>query len=179
MRKLIDLSQMLSGADRPSLLARSLAKPIEMALGFNRLNALHDRFQPLLEDAEDDPAFFSKLLLLMGIQFEVETDDYQHLPREGPLLVVANHPFGALDGIILGALLKGIRGDAKLLANYLLGRIDGIRGSLISVDPFGRASSGRANLAGLKMARRHLASGGCLGVFPSGKFRAMTGGRML
>jgi putative hemolysin len=90
------------------------------------------------------------------------------MPKKGALIVVANHPFGAIDGVILGALLTSIRPDSKLLGNYLLSRMDGVRGSIISVDPFERIDSSRNNLNGMRQALSHLRGGGCLGVFPAG-----------
>ena len=110
-----------------------------------------------------------KALRILNVQFEVATEDYDRIPKQGPLLVVANHPYGGIDGVVMGALLKGMRTDAKLLGNYLLARIAGIQGSLIQVDPFDTDASKQSNLSGMREALAHLRSGACLGVFPSGE----------
>lgn len=169
MPELVSLSQMLQRAGVPRPLAGLLAPVFGWFTGLGTINRLYERFHPLLDDKEDDPLFFAKALHMLGVQFEVDTDDYQRVPESGPLLVVANHPYGAIDGMILGALLKHLRPDAKLMGNYLLAYVDGVRGSLITVDPFEMDSSARSNLSGIRDALRHLKSGGCLGVFPSGE----------
>ena len=71
--------------------------------------------------------------------------------------------------MIMGALLKHLRPDAKIMGNYVLAKFDGIRGSIIAVDPFEQESSAKSNLSGIREAIKHLRSGACLGVFPSGE----------
>lgn len=142
---------------------------LECLLSIRKLNDIYAGVHAQLEHPEDDPAFFMKTLRLMRVHFELENTEFDRIPKEGPILVVANHPFGGIDGVVLGALLKGLRKDTKLMGNYLLANMEGIRGSIIRVDPFGGTTSARANLAGMRQAIRFLKEGGCLGAFPAGK----------
>lgn len=169
MPKLVDLTQMLQSAGVPKPIAGLAAPLFGWVSGLTRINKLYGRFHTHLSDLEDDPLFFTKALRVLKIQFEIDSDDYERIPKTGPLLVVANHPYGGVDGIIMGALLKNVRPDAKLMGNFLLSKMDGIRGSIITVDPFEQAASAKSNLAGMRAALRHLRYGNCLGVFPSGE----------
>ncbi len=169
MPDLFNLPQLLRQAHLPQGLAAALAPGFGWLTGLSQINRQYRQFHATLDDLEDDPLFFSKALRAIQVQFELDIKDYERIPKTGPLLVVANHPFGGVDGIILGALLKNIRPDAKLMGNFLLARMDGIRGSLITVDPFDQASSVQANIRGMRAAIKHLREGNCLGVFPAGE----------
>ena len=174
MPKLIDLEELLTKGSLPRVVACGIAPFIGWITGISRINQLNEESIRTLDDPDDDPAFFMKTLRLIQLQFEIDSDDYERIPKSGALLAVSNHPFGGADGIVLGALLKGVRPDAKLMGNYLLSRIDGIRGSIINVDPFGQESSKRANLEGIRESLRYLREGHCLGVFPSGEVSSFT-----
>ena len=83
--------------------------------------------------------------------------------------MVANHPFGIIDGVVLGALLEQVRPDVRIMANALLGQFPLIAERLIMVDPFGGSSATRSNRHGLREALHWLKSGGLLVVFPAGE----------
>jgi hypothetical protein len=74
--------------------------------------------------------------------------------------LVANHPFGLVEGAILSALLRRVRPDVKFLANLLLAGIPGLEDCLIPVDPFGGAA--KANWRGMRQSIEWLAQGGTL-----------------
>ena len=84
------------------------------------------------------------------------------------MVVVANHPFGGLEGLVLARLLRQARPDARIMANTLLSRLPELRDLFVFVDPFGGASATAGNIGPLKECLRLLESGGVLGVFPSG-----------
>ena len=68
-----------------------------------------------------------RLLQRLAVTYRVADRDLQHIPRKGPVVVVANHPFGILEGAILSTLLGRIRPDVKFLANDILTVIPEIR----------------------------------------------------
>jgi len=122
--------------------------------------------------AAGNPAieFSSRALRELDVTIAVTDAELRHIPSTGPVVVVANHPFGALDGLLLLEIIRRIRGDAKLLGNELLGRVPELRDRLFLVDVFGeRASAIRRNSQVLRRALRWLVQGGCLGVFPAGE----------
>jgi putative hemolysin len=112
---------------------------------------------------------FESLLAEMRIQVRVAPEDLTRIPQLGAALVVANHPFGILDGAVLIALLTRIRKDVKILTNYLLAAVEESRDLCIYLDPFARASAHRVNARGLRQAVNHLKSGGLLAMFPAGE----------
>ncbi|MCG8616130.1 MAG: lysophospholipid acyltransferase family protein, partial [Desulfobacterales bacterium] len=139
---------------------------LERALALNRLNKLYDRVNAM----DPDQPFVEKILEAMSIRVSVAPAELKRIPDTGPLLIVSNHPFGAIDGIALMSILNRIRpDDAQTMANFILGRIEELRPSLILVDPFNSKQSTSRNLAPLKQAIRHLKSGGALGMFPAGE----------
>jgi len=140
-----------------------LARPVERALAIDRLNRLYQSFQPAEGQIISDC-----MLSILQSGYMVAEDDLARIPASGPLVVVANHPFGGIEGLVLHALLKKVRPDVKLMANYLLGRVDGLRDDLILVDPFGGQSAARRNPAPLREAIAWVKEGHALGIFPSG-----------
>lgn len=171
---LIDLDAFFREARGATALLKPFTPLLKSGLSISELNSIYADVHAQLSDSENDPNFFSKVLKVMGTQFEVETKAYERIPKEGPLIVLSNHPFGGIDGVVLGAMLAGIRDDSKLMGNYLLSEMEGIRGSIINVDPFERADSARSNLSGMRDALRWLKGGGCLGVFPAGEVSAFS-----
>jgi putative hemolysin len=91
------------------------------------------------------------------------------LPRSGPLIVAANHPTGALDGLVLIEAVRQVRGDVRALANHLLARIPDLHTSCFFVDPFGGAHAAAQSRAGLRAAHLWLRRGGALVMFPAGE----------
>src|SRR5215813_8366267 len=118
--------------------------------------------------AENQP-FLEALLAEMQITVNVDPAGLARIPASGATIVVANHPFGMLDGIVLAALAGRVRPDAKILANFLLATFPALVPHSIFVDPFNRAGSKHANAKGLRQAIAHLRAGGMLIVFPGGE----------
>ena len=129
------------------------------------------RVKPLLDIYHGVPQvssaheFAEKVLEHMGITVEMD-GAVGDIPDEGPVLFVANHPFGGLEGLILAAVFGRVRPDLRIMANYLLGVMPELAQAFIAVNPFGGAQ--RQNIAGLREARDHLAAGHALGMFPAG-----------
>lgn len=142
---------------------------IEKILLVDRLSKVHKR----ASNTENTPQFLKSLLEVLGINYEVSDGDLLKIPKEGPVIVVSNHPFGGIDGIILSSMLLSARSDVKVMANYLLGRIPELRDLFIFVDPFGRADSVRANIAPMRQVLSWLRQGGMACVFPSGEVSHM------
>lgn len=82
---------------------------------------------------------------------------------------MANHPFGGLEGVILGAILTRLRPDVKCLGNSLLQQVVALRDWVIPVNPFGRKRCAGANARALREAIRWVRAGGALVTFPAGE----------
>jgi putative hemolysin len=147
------------------LLAALAGPPLEILLGLKRCRNLYESL-PGGEPAED---FAESALAGLRVNYRVDAAGMARIPAAGPVVVVANHPFGAVEGLMLLALLRRIRPDVKVMANYLLARIPQLRDRVIAVDPFGGSQSGRRNLAPLRDSLRWLEQGGLLLIFPAGE----------
>jgi putative hemolysin len=163
-KKLINIRETISGPGRKRLYAL-FEKPLERIFCIDRIN----RYYAELSKRSQKDDFFDQVLKLLNVGFDISEGNRENIPKKGPLLIVANHPFGGLEGVVLGGYFKRIRPDVKILGNYLLHRISRLADSVIPVDPFGKASSKKNNLKGLKQAARWLKKGGALLVFPAGE----------
>lgn len=109
------------------------------------------------------------LLSAMRVELRVSAEDQARIPSSGAAVVVANHPYGVLDGAVLGVLLTRVRPDVKVLTNSLLGDVPELQGHCIFVDPFRTKRSVETNRKALREALQWLQSGGMLGMFPAGE----------
>jgi putative hemolysin len=109
------------------------------------------------------------LLGEMDIDLDFQAADLARIPAKGPLVVVANHPFGVLDGIALKVMLSRVRPDVKVLTNSLLDGIPELHEHCIFVDPFHTVMSADRNIRGLKQAIEWLRQCRALAVFPAGE----------
>lgn len=145
----------------------AFARPgIERMLALPALNRIYEHVHQL---PEDDRSFTEKVLDYLDIDYRLSQEQVKDIPRQGPLVVVANHPFGGIDGLVMIALLSKVRPDAKLLANFFLQQIPELREKFIFVDPFGGAEARQRNFSSMKTALRFVRDGGCLATFPSGE----------
>jgi len=133
-------------------------------LGIGELAGLYTT----LRARNDETPIAEQLLKHLEITERVSTKDLERIPRLGPALLVANHPFGILEGAVLLTLLSRIRSDVKFLANGILEAIPEIRNLLIPVNSLGDAGA-TLNHTGMKKAIEFLAGGGLLVIFPAGE----------
>jgi putative hemolysin len=105
----------------------------------------------------------------MRIDLRVSAADQSRIPASGPVVVVANHPYGVLDGAILTVLLMRVRPDVKVLTNSLLADVPELKRHCIFVDPFQTDRSVEANRKALRESMAWLRGGGMLAMFPAGE----------
>lgn len=113
--------------------------------------------------------FWTKAVRQMGIRIDTPDAEIALIPKTGPLVVVANHPHGLVDGMIMGELLSRVRPDFKILTRSLLTGIPEIAEFMIPV-PFPHEDNARE--LGLQMRNEtmaHLKKGGAIILFPAGK----------
>lgn len=113
--------------------------------------------------------FLGEILNRLNISVDISPEDLARVPKTGPVVAVANHPFGMAEGIALISLLGQLRPDFRVLANDMLGALPDVRPFLIMVDPFGGESAHRANRRSLREALQWLEKGGMLLMFPAGE----------
>ncbi len=138
---------------------------IERLLAIDKINAIHQSI-PAGMALKD---FCRASLEALGVDYTATERELSNIPDKGSLVMVANHPFGGIEGIILAELLLRIRPDVRILGNYLLKQIPAFRPSIIAVDPFNPRKAARANARALKSALDWVADGGALLAFPAGE----------
>jgi len=114
-------------------------------------------------------SLLENVLAEMNVEYRISDPDLERIPQTGAVVVAANHPFGVLDGAILGALLERVRPDVKIMTNFLLAGIPELHERCIFVDPFGGSGSAAINRRGLKEAIAWLREGGVVAMFPAGE----------
>ncbi len=127
-----------------------------------------DRFYRAATASAGREDFLEAAMTAVGVRAELAEDDRRRIPTQGPAMVVANHPLGGVDALVLLVLFRRIRPDVKLLSNYLLQRIPEMQQYAIFVDPYGGPDAARTNLRPMKECVRWLRDGHVLIVFPSG-----------
>ena len=134
-----------------------------------RIRSLNEHYRRLLAERRSGEAgFFDHGLRVLGVSYRVSEEDLRRIPETGPVFLVANHPFGGIDGLVFGSLLDRVRSDGMFLANYLLARVDDMGGRCFYVDPFGGPEAAKSNFKGMKDSLRWLREGHALATFPSG-----------
>ena len=142
-----------------------LWSPIEQVLGFRKLSLLH-RSQ---KDKKTPQIFIKAILKHLEISYAVKVEDkINKIPENGSLLIVSNHPFGALEALILTDHLSEYRSDIRILANVFLKRISFISDLLFGVNPFNDPCAKNHNRKVMREIHKWLAQGHCLVTFPSG-----------
>ena len=159
----------LSPGQSPSWWSRAL-KPVEKLLSIDVVNETY----AAARGATGWSDFVQRCLDHLHVSYRAVREDLERIPKTGPVVVVANHPFGCIEGIILANLLAQVRPDVKIMANHLLGRIPEMRDLFIFVDPFGGQNAARANIRPMLQSIRLLEEGGILGVFPAGEVAHLT-----
>ena len=129
------------------------------------------KIRDLYRRVQQSPEGFrlESLLSEMRVALCVAAADEARIPPTGPVVVVANHPYGMLDGAILNVLLTRVRRDVKILTNYILGDVPELQQHCIFVDPFQTDRSIESNRRALRQALAWLQQGGMLAMFPSGE----------
>lgn len=142
-------------------------RAIEWMTGKIRLMRLIRRFEAL--GPVEGLAFWQRALDIMRIDIRTPPDQLANIPPEGPVVIVANHPHGLVDGLVMGRLVMQVRRDFKILTRSLLTGIPEIEYHMVPV-PFPHEDDAQAK--GLEMRRQamaHLAEGGVVILFPSGQ----------
>jgi putative hemolysin len=146
-------------------LKRKLIQGIERITGQPYLKRIYEdnRAHPIAGES-----FFDAAMRRLELRIVANEDALARWPKTGPLVVVANHPFGVLDGLIICHLVSKVRSDFRVLTNSVLYRAEEIRTFLLPVDFADTQAAVQTNLRTRAEAKLHLTKDGCLIVFPAG-----------
>src|SRR5215831_17811940 len=133
-------------------------------LPLDQANELYERVRN-----SADGFVLENLLREMEVDLRVAEADVRRIPAKGPVIVVANHPYGMLDGAVLAVLLQRVRPDVKVMTNFLLEGVPELEQSCIFVDPLQTPKSRERNRHALRQSVEWLRQDGMLAVFPAGE----------
>lgn len=147
---------------------RFLASVLEKALGLGRLAYIYDERPPNCSAYE----FLDHSLNALGITLQIENgEQLLEIPKTGPVLIVANHPLGGLEGVAIAKVIAQYRPDLRVLTNQLLRRIPELSEMFIGVDVLS-STGASGNVGGIKQVHQHLKSDGAVLIFPAGMVSA-------
>jgi len=144
---------------------RVVIRAIERATGQPYLKWLYEQHR---ENPLPGESFWDSAVRRLELKIVCNEDALAALPKTGPLVIVANHPFGVLDGVVMGHLISRVREDFRILTNAVLYRAEEIRSHLLPVDFAESEEALQTNIKSRAAAKHHLMGGGCLIVFPAG-----------
>jgi putative hemolysin len=144
---------------------RAVIRSLENLTGRLKLIRMAADYQREVAAGRD---FWQVMLERYGLRLEVVGGDLASIPREGPLVVTANHPYGILDGLMLGHILSQARGDFRILAHRVFRKAAELDRVILPIN-FDESREAQAeNLETRRIALDYLAGGGAIGVFPGG-----------
>ncbi|GEC79593.1 GNAT family N-acyltransferase [Flavobacterium aquatile] len=143
-------------------------------LKISTLNKIYDRNKHL-----SDLEFLNAILDEFQIKFEIPEEDFKRLPKDGAYITISNHPLGGIDGILLLKLMLEKEPNFKIIANFLLHRIEPMKKYIMPVNPFENHKDAKSSVIGIKETLRHLSDGKPLGMFPAGEVSTYKDGKLV
>lgn len=161
-------------ADKYGVLGTFAGWLLMKTLKISTLNKIYDRNKHL-----QDVPFLNAILDEFQIKFEIPEEDFKRLPKDGAYITISNHPLGGIDGILLLKLMLEREPNFKIIANFLLHRIDPLKPYIMPVNPFENLKNAKSSVIGLKETLRHLSDGKPLGMFPAGEVSTYKDGKLM
>ncbi|MEL1240652.1 lysophospholipid acyltransferase family protein [Flavobacterium flavipallidum] len=143
-------------------------------LRISTLNKVYNRNKHLQEID-----FLNGIVDDLQIKFEIPEEDYKRLPKDGAYITISNHPLGGIDGILLLKLMLEKEPNFKIIANFLLHRIEPLKQYIMPVNPFENHKDKKSSVIGIKETLRHLSDGKPLGMFPAGEVSSYKDGQLV
>ncbi len=142
-----------------------MIRVMENATGRLRLIKAADGYDEEVRQGRD---FWQVIVERYKLQLNVIGGSLSNIPKEGPLVLIANHPYGILDGLMMGHILAETRGDFRILAHQVFRKAEDLNKIILPVSFEESKEALAQNLATRKTALEYLGKGGAIGVFPGG-----------
>lgn len=144
---------------------RMVIKMMENTTGRLRLIKRADGYETEVANGRD---FWTVMVERYGVNLNVVGGALSNIPRDGPLILIANHPYGILDGLMMGHILSETRGDFRILANHVFRKADDLSRVVLPISFDETKEAMKLNLQKRKTALNYLGDGGAIGIFPGG-----------
>ena len=164
MRKVVTTSDLKNALGLKGFFGTCVAG---LAYGYLRLGKINRLFDGAADYQGRE--FADHLLENMGITIDVSPEQLENIPKEGGFVMVSNHPFGGIEGVMLLSAISKVRPDFKIMANFILSHIPNLKECFFAVNPFEKNPEWKSSVGGIKGAIQHIATGNGLGVFPAGE----------
>jgi putative hemolysin len=152
-------------SDELSRPGQGVVRLVEWATGQPRIRRMYERYTRRGRPPE---LFWHDAIAELRLDLRLNRRPADAIPASGPLMVVANHPFGVVDGIILCWLVAQVRDDYQIMTHRVLHQAPEVRSRILPVDFSGTEAATRNNLRSRRLARELLAKRGALLMFPGG-----------
>ena len=146
-------------------LKRGIIRLVEKATGQPKLKRMYVQNQRFPRPNE---SFWQAAVRSLALDVRYDAHALAAMPKTGPVVVVANHPYGVLDGIVISWLVSKVRPDFVVLTNAVLMRAPEVHGFILPIDFSETEEAQQTNLASRAAARALLEKGGVVVVFPAG-----------
>ena len=146
-------------------LVRHFVSSIEILLGRNKIEAVYNN---LKDEQFNLTTFFSSALKETEITAKYDLEKLQAVPKTGPLMFVANHPFGVVDGIVLCDMALRVRGDLRIMLHSLLCQDSQLAQFFLPIDFQETKQALKTNIRSKQLALEFLSQDIPVLIFPSG-----------
>ncbi len=157
-----DISYAHSAQTKPG---RAMIRLMENSTGRLRLIKRADGYE---RDVANGRSFWSVMADRYGLSLEVTGGSLDNIPKDKPLILIANHPYGILDGLMMGHILAERRGDFRILAHRVFRKAEDLNRVILPISFDESKEAVRLNLQTRKTALDYLGQGGAIGIFPGG-----------
>ena len=144
---------------------RAMIRLMENTTGRLRLIKRADGYEDEVAAGRD---FWAVMVERYGLSLDVVGGSLSNVPTEGPLILIANHPYGILDGLMMGHILSETRGDFRILANRVFRKAEELNRIVLPISFDETKESVKLNIQTRKTALNYLENNGTIGIFPGG-----------
>jgi putative hemolysin len=144
---------------------RAMIRLMENTTGRLRLIKRADGYEREVAAGRD---FWEVMVDRYGLSLDVVGGSLSNIPVTGPLILIANHPYGILDGLMMGHILSELRGDFRILAHRVFRKAEELNRIILPISFDGTKEAMKLNIETRKTALDYLAGGGAIGIFPGG-----------
>ncbi|MEL6169039.1 MAG: lysophospholipid acyltransferase family protein [Pseudomonadota bacterium] len=144
---------------------RAFIRVMENATGRLGLIKRANGYENEVEAGRD---FWQVMVERYGLSLKVMGGSQSNIPTEGPLILIANHPYGILDGLMMGHILSKTRGDFRILAHRVFRKAKDLDEVILPISFDETKEAVALNIQTRKTALRYLSDGGAIGIFPGG-----------
>lgn len=148
-----------------TLRGRIFIRGVENATGRIRVMRQVKGYDKAMADGQ---IFWNVVPDMCGLELDVVSGSLDNIPRTGPVVILSNHPYGILDGLMMGQILSRTRDDFKILAHRVFAKAEDLNDAILPISFDKTREAMTLNLNTRKDALKYLCEGGAIGIFPGG-----------